>query len=259
MGCCGSSILPQVELPELPPGVKHLTVNSSPALLDAVVDVATRSFCGSKTKAPEAACSWAFDPKASGEDPCGPLIEDPTAERLAYFRWSVTYMLAAALKHGGCFALVDGDGEDAKVVACALNFPPNDKHLHAPGICEQIALAGKADGKMPKCMEGKRMKALDSAMTAAHKAHAKGAHWYVQLFAVAPESQKQGHGNKLLEFINTLGDKSGVPVYLECVGKKIEAFYQKNGFVMKARYPVTGGNDTLDANGGLAAMVRNIQ
>ena len=121
-----------------------------------------------------------------------------------------------------------------------------------------MSLMGKAEGPMPKCVEGKRMKAVDKAMADSHKAHAKEPHWYVQLFAVAPEAQSQGHGSKLMQFIIALGDKSGVPVYLETIGSGAEAFYTKHGFEMQARYPMTGGNDTLDANGGLAGMVRKI-
>ncbi len=254
MGCCNSNyVLPQVDLPDLPPGVKHLTVNSPQSLLDAVADVGTRSIAGTKTSPPEPTMSWAFDPTASGDDPCAPLVEDPDEERLAYCKYNMTFMMAQAIKHGGCFALM---GDDDKVVACALNYPPNDRHLHDPGICEVLALMGKAEGPMPKCFEGKRMKALTKAMATSHKAHAKGPHWYVQLLAVAPEAQRQGHGSKLLKFINTLGDKSGVPVYLETIGKNSEAFYSRQGFEMQARYPVTGGSETLDTNGGLAAMVR---
>jgi len=257
MGCCNSSyILPQVDLPELPPGIKHLTANSPQSLLDAVADVATRSFAGTKTTPAEANLSWVFDPAGSGDDPCGPLVEDPTAERLAYFKWMSTFMMAQTIKHGGCFALMDGDGDDAKVLACALNFPPNDKKLHEVGMFQFMSLTKKAEGPMPKCVEGKRMKALDKAMADSHKAHAKEPHWYVQVLAVAPEAQSQGHGSKLMQFITALGDKSGVPVYLECTGKNAEAFYVKNGFAMQARYPLTGGNDTLHVNGGLAAMVR---
>jgi ribosomal protein S18 acetylase RimI-like enzyme len=253
MGCCSSRILPQVELPELPSNIKHLTVNSPQALLDAVADVATRSFAGTKTTAPEPALSWAFEVLA---DPLGPLPDDPTKERIAYFKWLVTFMMAIAVRHGGCFALVDGDDDDAKVVACALNFPPNNHHLHAPGMCEIMQLMGKAEGPMPKCMEGKRMKAVEKAMADSHKAHARDPHWYVQLFAVDPAAQRQGHGDKLLKFITTLGDKSGVPVYLETIGSA--SFYEKSGFEAQARYPLTGGDDTLDANGGLAGMVRKV-
>ena len=254
MGCCTSSILPQVDLPELPPGIKHLTVNSPQALYDAVADVAARSIVGTKTSAPEPIMSWAFEVP---EDPLAPLVEDPTAERLAYGKWMATFMMAVAVRHGGCFALMDGDGDDAKVVACALNFPPNNKNLHAPGMCEFLfSLTGKAEGKMPKAMEGKRMAAVDKTMHQSHKAHAKNPHWYVQLLAVDPEAQRQGHGTKLLKFITTLGEKSGVPVYLETIGSGAEAFYAKHGFETQARYPVTGGSVTLDANGGLAGMVR---
>jgi len=254
MGCCSSNILPQVDLPDLPSNVKHLTVNSSQALLDAVADVATRSFAGTKTTAPEGTLSWAFEVL---DNPIGPLVEEPTEERLAYFKWLSTFMMATSIRHGGCFALMDGDGEDAKVIACALNYPPNNKHLHAPGICEIMSLMGKAEGPMPKCMEGKRMKALEKVMAASHKAHAKDPHWYVQMFAVAPEAQGKGHGGKLLQFINSLGDKSGVPIYLETINS--EAFYQKCGFETQEKYPITGGSDTLDAKGGLAAMVRKIK
>ena len=97
----------------------------------------TRSFAGTKTTSPEPALSWAFDPTASGENPCGPLVEEPSEERIAAFRWLVLFSLETSLKHGGCFALMDSEDE-TKVYTCSLNFPPNNRNLYNPGFCDVV-------------------------------------------------------------------------------------------------------------------------
>jgi hypothetical protein len=71
----------------------------------------------------------------------------------------------------------------------------------------------------------------------------------------------------MLQFVASLGDHSGVPVFLETSGSGCEKFYGKGGFEVVERYPLklTGNKASSQppnevsfnvASGGLAAMVR---
>ena len=253
MGCGTSSVHPQVPLPELPPGIVQLTKDTPQNILDSAIDIMTRSFAGTKKTSPEPALSWAFDTTCSGENPCDPLLEAPSEERIAAFRWLVLFSLETSLRHGGCFALIDSEDE-TKVHTCSLNFPPNNRNLHNPGFCDVVKTLHKVG--LNNSFNSKRMSAVEKAMTKGHKTYAKDPHWYCQIFATSPESQRNGYSKRMLPFLSQLSDKSGVPFYLETTGEKNEQFYGKCGFEVVERYPLIVGSDKLDVNGGMAAMVR---
>ena len=255
MGCCQSTVIPEFPLPELPPGVVQLTVDSPSDLIEKAVECLTLSFAGTTDTSPEPAVSWVFDPQGNTGDATTPLKAPPTEERLKYFRYNMEWLRELCLSTGGCFLLTDPE-EPSNVVCCAICFPPNKQKLHDPGLCRQLSVIKKI-GNPPKELSNKRMMALDKMMRKAHNATTKGDHWYVQAFGTKPDCQRKGFGSRLLEFIGLLGDKSGVPVYLETTGAYSEAFYIKGGFRVVQRYIVSAGSDTLDANGGMAAMIRD--
>ena len=59
-------------------------------------------------------------------------------------------------------------------------------------------------------------------------------HWYISLFAVDPNAQRQGYGAALLRWINRCADEAGVPVLLETVGLHNERFYRSSGYTLVA-------------------------
>jgi GNAT superfamily N-acetyltransferase len=60
-------------------------------------------------------------------------------------------------------------------------------------------------------------------------------HWFVSIFAVAPDAQGQGHGATLLRWINRCADHAGVPVLLETVGARNVRFYEGSGYAVAGR------------------------
>lgn len=60
-------------------------------------------------------------------------------------------------------------------------------------------------------------------------------HWYISLFAVDPNAQRQGYGAALLRWINRCADEAGVPVLLETVGSRNERFYRSSGYTLVAK------------------------
>ena len=257
MGCCCSApVAPHYELPQdEPEGLVRLTAETDQAFIDKVVDAAGRSFAGTVETEPEPNLSWAF---ADGEGPVtgyGPLPNPPSAERIKAMKWVVAYTLGICLRHGACFALVDPNNKE-NVLSVAYLIPPNDKKLHAPGLCEQMRVGGKV-GSAPKQMFTKEMKAVDKTFSTSHKVHASERHWYVFGFATAIPAMRQGNGTRLLNYLTSIADRSGHPIYLETSGAGKERFYGNCGFEVVKRYPLTTKKGDTDVEGlAVSAMVR---
>ena len=266
--CCipaGLKISPEVYSgrDSLPEDIIQVTDESDQALIDDLIGVISRSFCGTKACAPEPAISWGLDPKASGDNPTQPLLSEPQENRIKYFDFFAGYMVHSALRHGGCFVL---KGPEGKVVAGTVTFPPNSKNLHRTGLCESMSIVSRMGGwskvKTPELEKGdppKREKKLQEAMNKAHKAHANGRHIYVFAFGVDVGEQGKGYGRKLLTFLTESAAALHVPVYLECSGERTERFYGNNGFEVPQRYPLIYKDQRFcpDKLEGMAAMVWN--
>jgi GNAT superfamily N-acetyltransferase len=63
-----------------------------------------------------------------------------------------------------------------------------------------------------------------------HQRAMPGPHWYLWALGVAPVSQRQGIGGRLLGPILTRADAEGLPCYLETESEPNAAFYRKHGF-----------------------------
>jgi len=139
MGACGShAVEPLPVLPDADSSMVRLDMKTDPALLKEVQDVMTRSFAGSKTAGPEGGLSWTLDENASvGGDPCNPLKEDPSEERMLAMEFIMKFCRAICLKHGCCFALV----KEGKVVGATMMTPPSIRGIHALGGCAEIMLS----------------------------------------------------------------------------------------------------------------------
>jgi ribosomal protein S18 acetylase RimI-like enzyme len=65
-----------------------------------------------------------------------------------------------------------------------------------------------------------------------HRRAMPGPHWYLWALGVAPASQGQGIGSRLLEPVLARADAAGLPCYLETETERNAAFYRKHGFEM---------------------------
>jgi len=264
MGCCASTALhPEIKV-ALPSNIKRLNYDSDLVLLKNVEDAMTMSFTGSTTTAPEGSCSWAFNPHGKDVHVDGdfskPLLEPPSAARTAFNRFVIKFALALCLKHHSVFALVEEDGYGKptnNVLAATCMVPPNNKHLHDPGVCEMMSFYSRIKPIAKEVMLP-RMDAIQRVMTAGHKKWANDPHWYVMCFAANPEKQGQGNGRKLMGFVCSFADASNLNLYLETHGPKNRRFYERNGYECKQESKISsrGSGPDFEMHGGGLAMLR---
>jgi GNAT superfamily N-acetyltransferase len=80
------------------------------------------------------------------------------------------------------------------------------------------------------------MKIIDHVDESTKKWHAqygpKGKHWYVVHIAVHPDHRGKGAGMALMAKLNAAADACGMACYLECVGDRNKAFYEKMGYTL---------------------------
>ena len=96
-------------------------VDEKSSILQEVIDVLTRSFCGTTKTAPDAVTDWCFSGVREKGTFC-PLPEAPSTERLAWYNYLVTLMTQFGLNRGGVYALVDKISR--KVAAATVTCPP---------------------------------------------------------------------------------------------------------------------------------------
>ena len=184
------------------------------------------------------------------------MKEEPSEQRVAYFRFLARFAFNNLSVHGGCFALLDPAG-GGKFVAATLCAPPTTKSIHNTGVLVQIKYAFtlvKIPGGMDVLL---RLSALGDGMDKLHHTHASQPHWYVGCFATDPECQGRGYGKQLLQFICALADADHAPVYLETAGVRNEGFYgHVGGFKTVEKRVVTSKQHRFDCDGGTIAMVR---
>jgi GNAT superfamily N-acetyltransferase len=75
--------------------------------------------------------------------------------------------------------------------------------------------------------------------------HIREPYWYLWLLGVAPASQGQGIGGRLLAPALEQADRAGVPCYLETETESNVAFYLKRGFEVSTRKPLADTGVTL--------------
>jgi GNAT superfamily N-acetyltransferase len=254
MGCafCIPSPLgtdPGVYFPDgLPNSVVHLTPDSSPELIEEFIEGLAVGFCGTATSPPEAVNSWSIGTPGVVEH-AKPLPLDVVEnkeelqKRKVFFRYLVDFMFVQAARHGGCFALKDE--KEGKLCSYALTFPPNNKGLHSPGLCEffwvinQLGGYGKIHPAFVEGEESQRMGIVEQTFRASHEKHAHSPHMYIYAMATKPGEQGKGHGTTLLRHILSVADRMKVPTYLESGGEKNDRFYTKSGFEVVERVPMT--------------------
>jgi ribosomal protein S18 acetylase RimI-like enzyme len=73
-----------------------------------------------------------------------------------------------------------------------------------------------------------------------HRRAMPGPHWYLWALGVAPASQGQGIGGRLLQPVLARADAAGLPCYLETETERNVAFYRKHGFDVLTAGPPPG-------------------
>ena len=67
-------------------------------------------------------------------------------------------------------------------------------------------------------------------------------HWYLWVLGVAPNSQGQGIGSRLIQPVLDRADKEQIPCYLETETERNVKFYRKRGFEVVSEGEVPGGD-----------------
>jgi len=236
--------------------VVQLTKETPQQTIDEVIEMIAVSFAGSKASAPEGVTSWVQDPKASGDDPSSPLLDDPSEERLDFCRFIAKMGMRQCLPQRSCFALIN----DGKVVSAALSLPPSQKNLSKMNpICGFFLALSTGVPEVMKSRKGPLTDRLDvvvQEIERAHSEHVSSPTWYVKIFATDAAAQGKGFGRKMMEFLTDLADQGGHPMYLETYGPRNERFYSRNGYEVKERIALRTEHDALEKHGGMLAMWR---
>uniref|UniRef100_A0A6T6ST02 N-acetyltransferase domain-containing protein n=2 Tax=Hemiselmis tepida TaxID=464990 RepID=A0A6T6ST02_9CRYP len=158
-----------------------------------------------------------------------------------------------------------GDGGEG-YAAVMLCQPPG----YSGGLVSSL-VAGYKAGLVPpwentkdeKLLQVKaRMDGMMPMMKKCHKECAPEKHWYIYMLQVDPSHQGQKLGKRLLSFVFALADEQGVPTYLETVGDRNIAIYEKLGFKVVNKYPCMVGQGAkiggpgLTEGGGMTGMKR---
>jgi len=236
---------------------------------EAALTTMVRSFCGYGTE-PEKGLDFLFWPLKGHEifqplpqQSDGTFHQDP--DHLASYRWLFRYCLYEMRKTGLVFGIKKEDGSG--YAALMLCRPPG-YHETTWSMLTSAYKAGltppweakKGPGNEKFEHTKARMDGVMKTMTQCHKECCPEKHWYIYMLQVDPSCQGKGLGKRLLNFVSTLADRRGVPVYLETVGDRNVKIYEKMGFNVVKSYTCMVGMDGkiggpgLTEGGGMTAM-----
>jgi GNAT superfamily N-acetyltransferase len=144
-----------------------------------------------------------------------------------------------------------GKKEDEVLTSCAMvveyDSGETQKGLlsHWAKKCrDTMAVAKMASGGIPdlftkkewKARQDHFMKIIQLVDDSTHQWHAqygpKGKHWHVAHVAVHPDHRGKGAGMALMARLNAASDACGMACYLQCVGDRNKAFYEKMGYAL---------------------------
>ena len=131
----------------------QITEKSLPRMVKEFEEVVALSFCGTTSAPPEPLHQWFLEPNQEGSNPAAPLSEAPSKKRLLFFHSMGKFYRLQAMRHGGCFALQSSEG---KIVAAASIFPPTEKKIYHPGMCEQLYIVNQWG--MSSCLKNEKIR-----------------------------------------------------------------------------------------------------
>jgi GNAT superfamily N-acetyltransferase len=171
--------------------------------------------------------------RAFHDQPYDTYIEPDPARRMNTLRES----FRCRVRH--CLAVGEPYGTGETLSGVALWMPPGVPHLtkeqerefgfdRLPEIFGETALAREAP--------------LREVLTAEHKRHMTGPHWYLPILGVDPARQGEGIGSAMLEPVLTAADSGRLSCYLDTVQPRNVPFYQRHGFrvLVEEVEPVSG-------------------
>ncbi len=149
------------------------------------------------------------------------FVDDPVIRYVAkgYDRLPVSAgVLRPILRHGLTHGRVWGVIEGGFVQAASIWFPPTEQpaEFQERFEIEPDSLA--------------RMGTFNERAEAVHHRAITGAHWYLEIVGVAPESQRRGLGTRLVRHGMALAARDALPVYLNTTSKANVALYSALGF-----------------------------
>ena len=89
-------------------------------------------------------------------------------------------------------------------------------------------------------MYGRRFPANLNVLKTVEKHHPHEPHYYLEVLGVHPAAQGQGLGRLLVDEMVAIGDREGVPLYLENSKEKNLAFYGRHGFQARTSVHLPG-------------------
>jgi len=147
-------------------------------------------------------------------------------------------MFRAALRHlypieGGAEVFAEG----GKVMGCAMWAPPGRWKASTWGQLRSAPLMVRALGMKNLAEYGRRGRAVEDALQAAHPAEP---HWYLAGIGADPDSQGRGIGTALVSSGLARCDREGTHAYLECL-LSLVPYYRRFGFEVIAEVDMPKG------------------
>ena len=149
------------------------------------------------------------------------FVDDPVIRYVAKDRDRLPVsagVLRPILRHGLTHGRVWGVIEGGVVQAASIWFPPTEQPAE---FRERFEIE-------PDALE--RMGTFNHWAEAVHHRAISGAHWYLEIVGVAPESQRRGLGTRLVRHGMALASLDALPVYLNTTSKANVALYSSLGF-----------------------------
>lgn len=196
-----------------------------------------RAFCGTATTDPDLAYDWCLGPELMGKwDDAG---------RYNAQKWMWRNLLEQAWSMGPRGAVVIiRDPDNAKVIIgiAICKVYPSSFEKHTDGMFVGVK-AHLASGKQCKegiaFMKSPRKRALDKAFKKLHARACPRPHLRLVALGVAPGSQSQDVGDKLISSVCNIADVLDKPCYIECTGPRSQAYFKKRGFDVAGAIMIT--------------------
>jgi len=190
---------------------------------------------------------------ALGDDPfyrsiCAPFVRDDVRRRAVLTQY-FAYSIQEGRDFGRCVHLPD---HTRGVAVWLLPQPPDVRSRAARNKRAFLETTLDPEGcanyhRIVNFMSAKTASALDPGRGNPERGnpeHGNNDAWYLSIVAVDPASQGQGLGRKLLEPTIAEADRVSATCYLETFSPRNLSFYERLGFVTKARFwePTTGAD-----------------
>lgn len=210
---------------------------STPAVRDEATELLVAAFND------EPSFRWVVGTEAGSE-----------GQYLRYVRWLAALAVHVILAVRGLSLAVREDGED-QMLGVALLIPPETR-LEDVGLAELTKTSGVGLPPFHRSFRSKKVSwgraarrrewALSTITRDTHRQLANMPHWYLWFLAVKPHVQGRGVGTLLLDEIQKLQDRDGLPCYLETSRLQNVAIYTKKKFRVEKEFCVVAKESRED-------------